>query len=167
MVLLSAPVAPAMQSTLSSLKSHQALYELQRAVRMAQALALQYQSSFTLKPVDDCVDAKSQAKVITSLRWSCGWVVFNDENHNRIQDQQEPIALARVLSDQHSSKMLSIVHKLSRPVKWSSDGTTTDWGSWSDCDESQEGGLSRWKATLSRLGRLQVQWLEQKGCAYG
>jgi len=158
-VILSAPVVPAVQNALAQWRSHQAQSDLQRAVRLTQSWALQQQRTLTLGPHSDCVHP-TLGTVQPTLAWGCGWVVYEDHNLNRQADADEPKWL------EHDAVWpLQLHSSLTRPVRFNHQGLTTDWITWVDCDVDEPSGLSRWKATLSRLGRLNIQTVSLLGCA--
>lgn len=157
-VVLSVPVVPAVQDAMARWRSQQAQSDLQRAVRLTQSLAMQQHRTLTLGPHTDCVHPE-KGSVPPSQAWSCGWMVFEDINVNRKADDHEPRWL------EHDALWpLQLNSSITRPVRFDSEGLTTDWITWTDCDVHEPTGLSRWKATLSRLGRLNLQTGSAWGC---
>lgn len=157
-VVLSVPVVPAVQDAMAPWRSQQAQSDLQRAVRLTQSLAMQQQRTLTLGPHTHCVHPKN-GSVPPSQAWSCGWMVYEDTNVNRQADDHEPRWL------EHDALWpLQLNSSINRPVRFDSEGLTTDWITWTDCDAQEPTGLSRWKATLSRLGRLNLQTGPVWGC---
>lgn len=157
-VVLSVPVVPAVQDAMARWRSQQAQSDLQRAVRLTQSLAMQQQRTLTLGPHTHCVHPNN-GSVPPSQAWSCGWMVYEDTNANRQADDHERRWLV------HDALWpLQLNSSITRPVRFDSEGLTTDWITWTDCDVHEPTGLSRWKATLSRLGRLNLQTGPAWGC---